>query len=346
VAEQEQKVEQEVVSKKLTEVARDLGVSDDVARIVLSAISESDDAVERLIGLVGTAGEALSKVPERSQQPLTQLLSMALYKQLSRDPVSDKLTSLAGSLLTIKHLMRDENQQIVSQVLQKIDELNRQILEMRETKMREEFQTQLGQMLEIIDGLRQGLEELKKKIEETPRQQNAQQENTSPLRRVVEQINETKDLLNGFIETLRELGYEIKRPGEKEGVPDLTKLIKQLEELGFEVKQKSLTKEEVEKMIKSIEEKYKKRYKKRLEKIKALEEQRTKQLEIVGGIVMEIIRALRSGGTSRIAEIALQRLQSQMSQQPVAQQPVQTQPQAIQNERAVQTPQQSGAESY
>jgi uncharacterized coiled-coil DUF342 family protein len=345
VAEQEQKIEQEVVSKKLTEVARDLGVSDDVARIVLSAISESDDAVERLIGLVGTAGEALSKVPEKSQQPLTQLLSMALYKQLSRDPVSERLTSLAGSLLTIKHLMRDENQQIVSQVLQKIDELNKQILEMRETKMREEFQTQLGQMLEIIDGLRQGLEELKKKIEETPRQQNAQIENTSPLRRVVDQINETKELLNGFIETLRELGYEIKRPGEKEGVPDLTKLIKQLEELGYEVKQKSLSKEEVEKMIRSIDEKYKRKYKKKLEKIKALEEQRTKQLEIVGGIVMEIIRALRSGGTSRIAEIALQRLQTQMSQQPVAQS-VQPQPQAGQNERAVQTTQQSGAESY
>jgi len=345
VAEQEQTVEQEVVSKKLTEVARDLGVSDDVARIVLSAISESDDAVERLIGLVGTAGEALSKVPERSQQPLTQLLSMALYKQLSRDPVSERLTSLAGSLLTIKHLMRDENQQIVSQVLQKIDELNKQILEMRETKMREEFQTQLGQMLEIIDGLRQGLEELKKKIEETPRQQNAQIENTSPLKRVVDQINETKELLNGFIETLRELGYEIKRPGEKEGVPDLTKLIKQLEELGYEVKQKSLSKEEVEKMIKSIDEKYKRKYKKKLEKIKALEEQRTKQLEIVGGIVMEIIRALRGGGTSRIAEIALQRLQTQMSQQSVAQS-VQSQPQAGQNERAVQTPQQSGAESY
>ncbi len=345
MAEQEQKIEQEVVSKKLTEVARDLGVSDDVARIVLSAISESDDAVERLIGLVGTAGEALSKVPEKSQQPLTQLLSMALYKQLSRDPVSERLTSLAGSLLTIKHLMRDENQQIVSQVLQKIDELNKQILEMRETKMREEFQTQLGQMLEIIDGLRQGLEELKKKIEETPRQQNAQIENTSPLRRVVDQINETKELLNGFIETLRELGYEIKRPGEKEGVPDLTKLIKQLEELGYEVKQKSLSKEEVEKMIRSIDEKYKRKYKKKLEKIKALEEQRTKQLEIVGGIVMEIIRALRSGGTSRIAEIALQRLQTQMSQQPVAQS-VQPQPQAGQNERAVQTTQQSGAESY
>jgi len=346
VAEQEQKVEEEVVSKKLTEVARDLGISDDVTRIVLSAISESDDAVERLIGLVGTAGEALSKVPERSQQPLTQLLSMALYKQLSRDPVSERLTSLAGSLLTIKHLMRDENQQIVSQVLQKIDELNRQILEMKETKMREEFQTQLEQMLNIIDGLRQGLEELKKKIEETPKQQNVQQEITSPLRKVVDQINETKELLNSFIETLKELGYEIKRPGEKEGMPDLTKLIKQLEELGFEVKQKSLTKEEVEKMIKSIEEKYKRRFKKKLEKIKALEEQRTKQLEIVGGIIMEVIRSLRGGGSSRIAEIALQRLQSQMIQQSSAQQSAQQQPQAGQNERSVQTTQQSGATSY
>jgi uncharacterized coiled-coil DUF342 family protein len=346
VAEQEQKVEQEVVSKKLTEVAKDLGISDDVARIVLSAISESDDAVEKLIGLVGTAGEALSKVPERSQQPLTQLLSMALYKQLSRDPVSERLTSLAGSLLTIKHLMRDENQQIVSQVLQKIDELNKQILEMRETKMREEFQTQLEQMLNIIDSLRQGLEELKKKIEETPKQQNIQQESASPLRKVVDQINETKELLNGFIESLKELGYEIKKPGEKEGVPDLTKLIKQLEELGFEVKQKSLTKEEVEKMIKSIEEKYKKRFKKKLEKIKALEEQRTKQLEIVGGIIMEVIRSLRGGGSSRIAEIALQRLQSQIIQQPSTQQSVQQQPQAGQNERSVQTTQQSGVESY
>ena len=225
-------------------LAKKLGISEEDAAIALSLLAlDQVDSTEKTIGLIGSAGEALSKTnSQQVQQALAPAVGYALLKQMSTDPFQQRLLSLISALTTLKALSSDQGmQQLINSITEQLKELNTRIQRIEEGKKVEEVE----KIAETVNSLAQELIDLKKRFEGGQTQVSTQNTTISTIK---DELKEFTDTINTISDILKALGYEVRKPWEsKELTPE--ELAKIAERWGLEVKRKGLTPDEVRRML-------------------------------------------------------------------------------------------------
>jgi len=288
------------VSESLVKsLAQKLGVSEEDVKLALEWLNRvmSEDEVSKAVSTIATVGEASGKMPEQMQQAIAPVLGYALLKHLTADPFQRQMMSLVGGLATIKALLGSDqqSQQLVEKLLERIDNLNEQIQQMREAKSREEFERFASEVNKTLEAITGEVSELKKKLEELASRPSTPPEHINPLKAVTTQLSDFKDAITALAETLTALGFKVVKPGEKPPIHEIPdeELRRVAEMRGYELKPKALTWEEVDRLVREREMKLKRWFKRKLEREVRLKELETKKWESVSAAIVEGFRLLR-----------------------------------------------------
>jgi uncharacterized protein YaaR (DUF327 family) len=279
-------------------LAQKLGISEEDVKVVLEMMNNliSDNDINKTISLTATLGEASSKMPEPMQKTIAPMLGYALLRQLSTDPFQKQLMSLAGGLLTVKTLLGSDQQgqQLVNQLLERIDKLNEQIQQMQQARTMEQLESFANTITETIKSIGEEMATLKKRVEElSARPNNSLPQN--PLKTVSTQLSEFKETVMSLADALNALGFKVVKPGEKPPVFEIPdeELRKVAEARGYELKPKALTWDEVNRILEERERRLKKWLKKKYERDLKLKEIEAKKWESASAAIIEMIRLAR-----------------------------------------------------
>jgi uncharacterized protein YaaR (DUF327 family) len=311
-------------------LAQKLRVSEEDAKLALDWLNRvmSEDDVSKAVSTVATIGEASGKMPETMQKTIAPVLGYALLRQLTTDPFQRQMVSLAGGLATIKALLSSDqqSQQLVEKLLERIDNLNEQIQQMREAKTREELESFTSTVTETVKSISDEVSALKKRIEELSSKPSTPLEH-NPLKAVTTQLSDFKDAITALAETLSALGFRVVKPGEKPPVHEIPdeELRRVAEMRGYELKPKALTWDEVNRIIRERELRLKKWFKRRLEREARIKEAEAKKWESAAALGLEVLRVVRdfvksssSGGeVVRAVEERIERLSGESSERGV-----------------------------
>lgn len=291
--------------RALQVVASRQGVDPDVLSLVASVIQGEEDEASKTVSTIATAGEALSKASPQVAQPLSQLLGVALMKQLNTDPVQQRIVGMVSAIAAAKSLLGgDETTKLL---MEQLNRLQQRLEEITEAKNKEEVQKILDDVTSIMEKMHERIEALERKIEEVkstpPPQPQQPREPLDELVSYADQLAKAKEAIRTLAEAL---GVKVVHPGSEVIDPDAIERAKRkLEELGFEVRPRAMTVDEYRKRLQLMKKKLEKKYKEKLKKHERIKELEARKFENATALALRFLSLLESvlGGRSSSGEL-------------------------------------------